>query len=279
VEALEDRQLLTATLSGGVLNYEGNHRGTRIEIIQRANSNQFAVFTNGKAVLPTGAVFREAVFMNGRNYVFFDGRDVGYIAVYAGGGNDFVRVDAPRFTGGVYLYGEAGNDHLVNYLSHRDQTSFLVGGDGNDILQGGSAKDYLFGDDFTTDGPNHGRDVLVGEDNADVLHGGGGDDLLIGGLAFPLGDLYRGIVGEWTPEFLESVRGLWTGPTMYEWRGFLVSLPRDAGGGGLHEANRFGDFKQDLMWGDSGRDLFFTTVGSDDIKDSPLDDEWKFAIS
>src|SRR5262249_10522741 len=49
----------------------------------------------------------------------------------------------------------------------------LFGGNGNDVLIGGSGADQLFG--------GNGNDTLNGGDGDDILFGGNGDDMVIGG--------------------------------------------------------------------------------------------------
>ena len=78
------------------------------------------------------------------------------LAVFAGGGNDSVRVD-PAYAGDVLLDGGDGNDTLV-------------GGKGNDVLIAGDGKNVLRAGD--------GDDVLVGGGD-DVLDGGKGADRIV----------------------------------------------------------------------------------------------------
>ncbi|MFT6606008.1 MAG: Ca2+-binding RTX toxin-like protein [Halocynthiibacter sp.] len=67
------------------------------------------------------------------------------------------------------LYGDAGNDTIL-------------GGTGDDYIEGGADADYLAAganDDTVLGGT--GNDTIFGEDGADSLDGGTGDDLIIGG--------------------------------------------------------------------------------------------------
>ncbi len=91
----------------------------------------------------------------------FDAAQVGKIVVYAGAGDDDVRIDrAVRLD--AFLFGGAGND-------------YLQGGNGANLLDGGAGNDTLKGGDRA--------DILIGGTGMDRLFGGGGDDLLIGGSA------------------------------------------------------------------------------------------------
>lgn len=64
--------------------------------------------------------------------------------------------------------------------------TILWGGDGDDTLLGGAARDLLFGG--TGNDKLRGRngdDFLNGGDGLDDIRGNGGEDLLIGGLLYP----------------------------------------------------------------------------------------------
>jgi Ca2+-binding RTX toxin-like protein len=81
----------------------------------------------------------------------------------------------------IVIDAHAGND-LVTMDDRISLATTINGGDGNDILGGGS------GDDTITGGNGHdilfgllGDDTLDGGDGNDLLWGGPGDDLLIGG--------------------------------------------------------------------------------------------------
>ncbi|HEY8749863.1 MAG TPA: M10 family metallopeptidase C-terminal domain-containing protein, partial [Tepidisphaeraceae bacterium] len=88
------------------------------------------------------------------------------VFVYAGKGNDRVRMDA---TGGAKwsaaFYGEKGNDTLIGSAND----DLLNGGKGNDILIGGSGNDTLIG------GPGH--DLLFRGSVDDFLNGRHGKDI------------------------------------------------------------------------------------------------------
>jgi hypothetical protein len=87
-------------------------------------------------------------------------------------------------TGRIIAYGQAGDDILQVSTGIR-LGSILMGGDGNDRLQGGSGDDVLVG--------GAGDDWLKGNDGHDVLLGGAGLDYLVGSLGDDL------LVGEATP--------------------------------------------------------------------------------
>ena len=93
------------------------------------------------------------------------------------GGAIAVRGGAPTVanTTTISVFGLAGNDTITldetNGALPRAQ---LFGGDGNDILTGGSAADLLFGE--------AGNDTLNGKGGDDLLFGGAGNDTLTGGV-------------------------------------------------------------------------------------------------
>jgi Ca2+-binding RTX toxin-like protein len=109
----------------------------------------------------------DLVYLNDGND-FFDSRDAEAI-VFGGPGNDTI-LDASQGFGGpgndiLDARGRANNDqHAGNVLS---------GGDGDDIIYGGSSNDTLDGGD--------GNDLLLGGDSRDSLVGGPGGDTLVGG--------------------------------------------------------------------------------------------------
>lgn len=79
----------------------------------------------------------------------------------------------------IYFYGNAGNDTFVNNTSI---PSSVQGGDGNDILVGGSGNDTLqgnTGNDSISGGSSN--DTLYGSEGEDTLHGDSGNDVIYGG--------------------------------------------------------------------------------------------------
>lgn len=96
----------------------------------------------------------------------------------------------------VLVFGYIGNDQFT--VDSRVQIpTWLVGGIGNDTLQGGGGPSLLVGNegnDILRGGA--GRDVLIGGTGIDTLRGGRGSDLLLGGTAvfesnrFALGGIF-----------------------------------------------------------------------------------------
>lgn len=146
--------------------------------------------------------------------------DAGTDKLYGNGGNDLLFVDAKDLAGGN-VYGGDDIDTLivadaagvtVDLLGR--QVEIVVGGDGNDTLNGGDVEDDLRlygegggdtlrganGDDILSgDGGNDtlrgysGDDYLAGDTGTDTLDGGDGDDLLMGGRS---DDYLQGAAGD-----------------------------------------------------------------------------------
>ena len=129
-----------------------------------------------------------------------DPSNPGKISLFVGGtpGNDSISIDKAargqvqvRFrgknqgkfavTGGVFVYGGAGNDNLSVAASIK-LPALLDGGPGNDILMGGGGNDILLGGAGNDKlSGRAGRDLLIGGDGTDKLTAGAKGDTLIGG--------------------------------------------------------------------------------------------------
>lgn len=76
----------------------------------------------------------------------------------------------------ILLFGQDGNDTLtLNEINGALPAARIFGGNGNDVLTGGSGADQLFG--------QQGNDTLLGKGGADFLFGGTENDTLTGGDA------------------------------------------------------------------------------------------------
>jgi uncharacterized secreted protein with C-terminal beta-propeller domain len=109
------------------------------------------------------------------------------IVINGGSGDDTIAVDTGRRAIAVTVYGGDGNDHIVtggardfidggagdDVIDAGGGNDVVVGGLGNDQLTGGSGNDTLNGGD--------GADTLLGGAGNDRLNGGAGDDTLVGG--------------------------------------------------------------------------------------------------
>ena len=98
-------------------------------------------------------------------------------------GNILINGGAVAITGGkptvantsmTQIFGQGGNDIItLNESNGALPAAQLFGGNGNDVLTGGSGGDLLFG--------QAGNDTLLGKGGADFLFGGAGNDILTGG--------------------------------------------------------------------------------------------------
>lgn len=100
------------------------------------------------------------VTLNGKKYVFNDDLIYGGV-IRAGNGND--TISAPLTSRSIYVEAGAGNDNVM-------AAGTLVGGSGDDRLEGGSLGDAIYGQD--------GNDTLIGNGDGDELFGGNGNDTL-----------------------------------------------------------------------------------------------------
>jgi Ca2+-binding RTX toxin-like protein len=155
VESLEERRLMSFTLSSGVLTVNGTEADD--------------IITVGK-----NSLGQLALYENNALTAAFDWASVGKIVVNAKGGNDKVTITATTDKPAQVDAG-AGND-TVNGGAANDS---LYGGAGNDLLQGNG------GDDHIEDGA--GRDRANG--------GAGNDEFVVPNESLPEPDEYFGNAG------------------------------------------------------------------------------------
>jgi Ca2+-binding RTX toxin-like protein len=135
-ETLENRRLLTATLSGGILTIIGTDKPDRIEFAR--GIGVFTVFetTSGQTVQTQ-----------------FNTAEVQKIVIKPGDAGDLVIV---------------GKLTITCDISAGKGTDTISAGGGNDTIRGEGGNDNLFGSD--------GRDLINGGLGADTMLGGGGKD-------------------------------------------------------------------------------------------------------
>jgi Ca2+-binding RTX toxin-like protein len=174
LEGLEERRVLSATLSGGVLT------------INQSNLNDTAVVTNSTffglpvvkvqetigGVAQAAKVFyapavKSMVYFGNNGDDVFDNQTSVRSTAFGGNGND-------RLSGGHsadYLVGGVGNDQIFA----REGNDLVLGGAGNDLIRGGQGDDRLYGE--------AGYDDIFGALGNDYLNGGkdGIADKLAGG--------------------------------------------------------------------------------------------------
>jgi hypothetical protein len=169
-ETLEQRSLLSATLSNGVLAVAGTD-----------GADSVTVFAHPVLINLLN------VDVNGSVQAFVVG-DVKQLSIATGSGNDVVRIDGSldvlrlrsdvdlgngndRFYGGAgadYVSGGRGNDRI--YTAGADDV--ISGGAGHDLIASGRGNDIVNGD--------AGRDSIDGGEQADSLFGGADDDVIDG---------------------------------------------------------------------------------------------------
>jgi hypothetical protein len=202
-----------------------------------------------------------------------DPSDPGKMSLFVGGtpGNDSISiVKAARgqvqvringknqgkftVTGGLFIYGGAGNDTL-SVATNIKLPALLDGGPGNDILRGGGnnillggrGNDRLFG--------SRGYSLLIGGRGADMLFARSKGDILIGGATAFDADY----------ESLQAIMYEWNSGRKYKAR--AANLRGSGGGSGAngtvrlvttgHEATIFDDGANDVLRGGAGQDWFF----------------------
>ncbi|HEV8378667.1 MAG TPA: calcium-binding protein [Tepidisphaeraceae bacterium] len=166
IEQLESRQMLAASLSGGVLTVDGGSGADNIRV--NVSGTNIVVHLNATT----------------RN---FARSSVQQLVVNGNAGKDKINVTGP--IPNVVLNGGSGNDQIFG----SGGADLISGGDGKDTLRGRKGNDQIYGDggDDELFGGN-GNDTLGGDDEDmltpiagevgnDVLNGGLGDDWLLSG--------------------------------------------------------------------------------------------------
>ena len=177
VEGLEDRRLMSVTLSAGVLTVTGTAAADRVEF--ERDGDRIRVRENGSERRFSYAAVTKIVVnsLAGSDEIRIkDGGISKPTELNAGDGNDRVEGSA----GADVINGGAGHDRLEG----RGGNDTINGGLGNDEIRGGSGNDILRGD--------AGNDRIEGDSGNDQLFGGDGDDDLKGGTG---ADLIRGEAG------------------------------------------------------------------------------------
>ncbi|MET0119288.1 MAG: retention module-containing protein, partial [Sedimenticola sp.] len=142
-------------------------------------------------------------------------------------------------SGNDYLYGRGGDDVLEDGTG-RDR---LYGDAGNDVLRGGIDNDVLYG--------GEGVDSLYGEEGADTLRGGAGEDTLEGGTGR---DRLYGDDGN------DTLRGGADNDRLYGGEG------ADTLHGGTGNDLLSGQGGDDLLYGEEGADTLRGGAGADTLE-------------
>jgi len=146
-----------------------------------------------------------------------------------------------------------GEDHLGDLIlpGQDNQDDLLIGGDGDDQINGYGGDDSIHGGDGRDDlygadgddllGGGQGADWLHGEDGADTLHGGGGGDALYGGND---DDRLEGGDGD------DTLHGGDGGDMLF---------------GGTGDDAVHGGLGNDILTGGTGNDVLFGGLGNDTL--------------
>lgn len=141
----------------------------------------------------------------------------------------------------IRVFGSDGDDTIV-VGSGVSVPLWITGGKGNDLIIGGSGADIIDGgegNDIIAGGA--GRDLLIGGDGHDLIVGDAGDDVIIAGTT-SLSDTA-----------LAAAREVWLGSGSFAARASALSAH-------INSSNTQDDDDLDLLFGDSGNDLFFANL-------------------
>ena len=151
-----------------------------------------------------------------------------------------------------------------NYLADSTVANSLVGGSGNDVLDGLSGPDTLEGaggNDVLLGGA--GNDSLEGGENNDALNGGAGNDTLVGGpgndnyIVDSLGDQIVESPGEGSTDRVQTLL------TLYSLEGLPeVEILQFTGEGDFHG---IGNAAANVLIGTTGADLLEANAGDDSL--------------
>jgi len=158
-------------------------------------------------------------------------------------------------TGGIYLFGYAGNDEITVPKGINNPV-FMLGGGGDDKLTNQGAGPTILsgndGADTLTAGP--GRAILIGGNGKDKLSGNSSDDILIGAKTIYDSNLIA----------LGNLMKEWNSPNLYSQR--VAHLTTNTGGGfngatlirpGIEVTD---DAAIDTLTAGSGNDLWFASI-------------------
>jgi len=182
IENLEDRRLLSATLTSGLLTVTGTAKNDRIALTTKGTDLTVQVGKT-KTTFKTADVKSLVVKALGGNDLIDLAKSPVGATVDAGDGNDVVLGTAladvvTAGKGNDYVFAGAGNDSLVggdgnDVLLAAAGNDTVTGGAGNDLISGGAGNDSLHGD--------AGNDLLLGDAGDDQLFGDAGNDRIFGG--------------------------------------------------------------------------------------------------
>lgn len=181
IEGLENRRLLSATVTGGVLRVVGdtgvsnniivelNDTGTQYEVTFNGTTSSFGI-QGIRRIIIHGAELNDQLriddSVNVRQNIFgYEGNDT----ITGGSAKDelAVKFNSRRgVRGWTRLWGMGGDDVIIATGGR----NFIDGGTGNDSITGSDGRDLIAG--FS------GNDTINAKGGNDIVHGGSGDDLI-----------------------------------------------------------------------------------------------------
>ncbi len=165
IEPLEPRQLLSASISDGILQIKGTSAADSIRISRSRGTLTVLVGAEPARTFAASSIDSIRIRAQGGNDNVSPAQNLRLpLVIYGGAGNDTL-IGTPGID---KLNGGAGNDSLSGEAGN----DILRGASGNDTLAGGPHNDILEGDD--------GNDQLRGNNGRDTLRGGAGNDTLLG---------------------------------------------------------------------------------------------------
>ena len=188
IETLEDRRLLSATVTEGYPGFYEVHGTATDDVISIAVSQSGESFTiDGTTYGSVSYIMIHGYEGDDRITVWSDeGSGSIGASISSGGGNDTVSLN---FDGAIW--GGGGNDDLSLadafygevYGEHGDDVITVSGATVSPIIRGGHGHDCIDASGnyagVKIEG-EYGKDTIVGSEYADQIHGGAGDDVVYG---------------------------------------------------------------------------------------------------
>ncbi|WP_254509590.1 autotransporter-associated beta strand repeat-containing protein [Anatilimnocola floriformis] len=178
--------------------------------------------------------------------------------IYGGAQND--NITQSNLTIPAEFYGEGGDDVLSGAMNN----DWLVGGDGNDRINGSGGDNVIWGDNSPTSGdptPQNsatgGDDILSGLGGNDVFYGGGGNDQISAGGG---NDYANGGAGNDILDGSDGDDRLYGGDGNDTLSG---AGGNDLLSGGTGNDRLYGEAGNDVIFGGTGADLLDGGVGND----------------
>ncbi|WP_254513437.1 calcium-binding protein [Anatilimnocola floriformis] len=224
------------------IDWSAGAKGTARIVDNGGTADQVQVIgtAGADAILVTGSVLRSLAAV-----VDFRNTGIEQLTVDGGAGSDTILVLGSPVGTFVRLLGGQGND----VLQGSDGSEFISGGDGNDIITTGQGDDLVLGgagNDVITTLPGISRSLVIGGLGSDTITAGGTGTLLIGGTTN-----YDN-----NEAALRSLLAVWARRDL----SYALRLAQLRVGGGANGANVL---TAATVKEDNARDILFGSVGQD----------------